>query len=217
MKTLKKLIRSEKNGGEQIKPGILLSAVEADGVFLLYGRGNDKKRRMLGEGETFRSGDGRSFVVRAAGPSDVESVVELWWQLMSEHEFRDPDYWGLLAEPEAKARYQEYLERNLNDPDHVMLVAEVEGKVAGFVHGRPLERPAIFRASGVARVDEVAVDRRFRGVGLGRSMMQSLFGVFQSRGYRTMELMVDAENPPAQALYKSLGFYPRQFHLLKKI
>lgn len=167
--------------------------------------------------QKYLSKNGREILARPAGPADLPAMMEIWWQLMSEHEARDGGYWGLLPEPEARASYREYAEKMLAEEGHVHLVAEMEGQVVGFVHGRPLPRPPIFQTEKVGRVDEVAVRRDFRGLGVGRAMMQTLLAAFHEQGYAFCDLMVDSDNPAAQALYHALGFYPREFHLVKKL
>lgn len=168
------------------------------------------------EGETLMSEEAK-FVVRPAGSDDLEAIVSLWHQLLVEHEARDRGYWALVPEEEARARYREGKAKMLDDPERLHVVAEVEGVVVGFVHALRLERPPLFKLSRVARIDEVAVDIKHRRRGAGRAMMSMMLRLLKERGYEYTDLMVDYNNEGAQALYRGLGYFPRELHLVKKL
>jgi ribosomal protein S18 acetylase RimI-like enzyme len=153
--------------------------------------------------------------VRRARIEDVDEITRIWWQLMSEHQERDERYWDLLPREEAVSRFREWIERCIGDPAHVVLVGEMAGKPAGFVHGAPLERPPVMREPVVGRIMEVAVDKESRGKGLGRNMVLAVLAQFRSLGLSCSDLFVDCGNKAAQSLYHSLGFYPREFHMVR--
>ena len=69
----------------------------------------------------------------------------------------------------------------------------------------------------IGRVATLAVNTRFRRKGLGRKLVKGLESEFRKMGLPAMDLMVDYNNPEAQALYKSEGFYEREFHLVKRL
>ncbi len=54
-------------------------------------------------------------------------------------------------------------------------------------------------------VRQLAVDERFRHLGLGRALLLHAFGEFYRRGARRSGLGVDANNPSATRLYQSAG------------
>jgi len=55
-------------------------------------------------------------------------------------------------------------------------------------------------------IQTIAVAESARGHGLGRTLMLSLIGEARKRGSREVFLEVRADNPPAQRLYRRLGF-----------
>lgn len=57
-----------------------------------------------------------------------------------------------------------------------------------------------------ADVQTIAVTESARRGGLGRVLMSQLIAEARARGAETVFLEVRADNPPAQALYSSLGF-----------
>lgn len=63
--------------------------------------------------------------------------------------------------------------------------------------------------SGVApemEILSVAVDRRRRGAGLGRRLVEAAFGTLAAEGYRTVFLEVEDGNAAALKLYARTGF-----------
>ncbi|TFD04796.1 ribosomal-protein-alanine N-acetyltransferase [Cryobacterium sinapicolor] len=55
-------------------------------------------------------------------------------------------------------------------------------------------------------IQTIAVTEEARGRGLGRTLMLSLITEARKRGVREVFLEVRADNPPAQELYRRLGF-----------
>lgn len=107
------------------------------------------------------------------------------------------------------------------------LVAEVEGVAAGAIVGydggrlhelrRPMEEMLRdfygedFKleeetSAGEFYLDSVAVLPQFRGLGVGQILVGKLRDYAFASGFDKMGLLVDFENPGAEALYTSLGF-----------
>ena len=166
--------------------------------------------------ETHTTKAGQAFTIRAAELKDLDRIGELWWRMMIEHEARDPDFWGLVPEAEAKERFREWIRRRMGEKGVVIRVAEQEGLVAGFIHGADQERPPVFKRGRSGKIEEVAVDPLRRGQGIGKALIKSMLSALSEKGLAGFELMVDSENPAAQRLYAGLGFKPRQLHLVKK-
>jgi len=61
-------------------------------------------------------------------------------------------------------------------------------------------------AGGDCDIQTVAVSPVIRGYGLGRDLLERLLAVGRERGARWCHLEVEADNEPALALYRKLGF-----------
>ncbi|WP_022719695.1 GNAT family N-acetyltransferase [Rhodopseudomonas sp. B29] len=116
--------------------------------------------------------------------------------------------------PEADAEWLSAIARlQAQSPSHAAIYARVVDAIAlptGFV---ALRRDGVIVATayGVVSgdllvVESVVVDAALRGQGLGRRLMQALFGWGLSKGAQAVCLQVVADNTAGRALYASLGF-----------
>ena len=62
--------------------------------------------------------------------------------------------------------------------------------------------------SGDGDIQTIAVSPDMRGQGIGRSLLVALISEARDRGATRIFLEVRADNDPAQALYRNLGFIP---------
>lgn len=107
------------------------------------------------------------------------------------------------------------------------LVGEVNGVAAGAVVGydgallQRLRKPLLDMiaerigevpfiedetAAGEFYVDSLAILPQFRGLGVGRCLLAAMRDNAFAAGFSHVGLLVDVENPRAEALYSSLGF-----------
>ncbi len=83
-------------------------------------------------------------------------------------------------------------------------MAFVAGHPAGFGYWRRYERPT-HRVN--ADIEKVAVNPKFQGRGLGRTVVTALIAAAATHAIETVTLDVRGDNLPAAALYESLGFH----------
>ena len=74
--------------------------------------------------------------------------------------------------------------------------------------GRTVAAGAAAFGHGWASVHGMRTAQACRGQGLAARVLASLAAAALSRGYPRMFLQVEANNPPAQALYRRAGFEP---------
>jgi ribosomal protein S18 acetylase RimI-like enzyme len=67
-----------------------------------------------------------------------------------------------------------------------------------------------------AFVDEIYLEAPQRGRGLGRAALRALMDEARALGVRALHLEVEADNAPAQALYRSEGFAGSERRLLSR-
>lgn len=84
-------------------------------------------------------------------------------------------------------------------PEHHGWVARRDGRPVGWVVGR------VF-SDGRGWVEELAVARDARGLGLGRALLLHCLAELRDRGATTLALGVQGENENAARLYRDVGF-----------
>jgi ribosomal protein S18 acetylase RimI-like enzyme len=84
-------------------------------------------------------------------------------------------------------------------PDHLGWLARDDGRPVGWVAGR------VFN-DGRGWIQQLAVARSARGLGLGRALLLHALAELQARGASTLALGVQAANEHAIGLYRDVGF-----------
>jgi ribosomal protein S18 acetylase RimI-like enzyme len=130
-----------------------------------------------------------------AAHADVADVTRLLV------EFRD---WNEDTGPDERAM-RDSVERLVGDPNtEFLLAAPPEGAAAGVCQLR--FRHSVWTSSEDCWLEDLFVEERLRGHGLGRALVLTAFDRAAARGARRIELDTNERNTGAIALYESLGF-----------
>jgi ribosomal protein S18 acetylase RimI-like enzyme len=141
--------------------------------------------------------------VRPAGPDDIDVVARLLTEF-NEHNGRD---WP----PEATIRAG--VERLMaRDDTEYLLAGDPPAGVAGLRY-----RYGVWWDAEDCNVEDVFVRADARGSGLGRELVSAAIDRARERGCRRLELDTGADNAPAQALYRSLGFFESGIFMRRRI
>ncbi|BBD08211.1 GNAT family N-acetyltransferase [Desulfovibrio ferrophilus] len=130
-------------------------------------------------------------VIRQAGHHDIEQLLPLLGELCA----MEQDF--LFDE----ARQRRGLELLVDDTGSCVLMAELDGQTVGMCTAQIVISTAEGGAS--ALVEDLVVDSRFRGRGLGRRLLGRLRRWTEGQGATRMQLLADRDNAGA------LGFYDR--------
>lgn len=161
--------------------------------------------------------------IRPATCQDAETIAQAVAMAIGDEEalrlYCGEDYLTVLAEI-ARSEATQYSYR-------LALVAEVDGQMAGAIVGYDgaqlytlregtfaILREQIGRVpkiddeseAGECYLDSVAVFPQFRGMAIGRMLVEAFCEKAYSEGHERVGLMVDYGNPQAERLYVSLGF-----------
>ncbi len=90
------------------------------------------------------------------------------------------------------------LESELSNPLALWLVALDDGCVVGYVGAQIVPDEADMM--------NLAVDEKYRRMGIGKALVELLVEKLQARSVRSLTLEVRVSNLPAVALYEGLGF-----------
>lgn len=145
-----------------------------------------------------------SVVIRLAIAEDIETIGQLWEQLVEHHTHLDTR----LPEsvPNGGRRYARRLYDTLRDDYARLLVAVVEGKVVGYVLGMIVDlAPDMFEQETSGFLADIFVAPHSRRTGAGRALVLELARWFRERGVQYYEWHVAARNVEALAFWQSVG------------
>lgn len=164
-----------------------------------------------------------TIITRHATREDAEIIaMAVAMAIGEETALRDycgDDYMAVLAQI-ARSEATQYSWRNA-------VVAEVEGHIAGAVVGYDGAQLYVLREGtfavlrqcvgrvpnivdetepGECYLDSIGVLAEYRGLGVGRALVEAFCARAFADGHDRVGLIVDYENPDAERLYASLGF-----------
>lgn len=116
---------------------------------------------------------------------DIEPVAALEAEIFTESRWTPEQFWSELAQP-----------------TRTYLVVQEQGSDTGGIIGYA----GLFVLGAESDVQTIAVAPAAQGRGVGRMLMGHLIGSAREQGATQMILEVRADNEPAIALYKGLGF-----------
>ena len=147
-------------------------------------------------------------IIRRAVPTDTPALCRLLAQILGVHHKGRPD---LFLD-----RGQKYSASQLRaivvDPDTPVWVAEIEGEVQAycFCQLRRVRSHPILKNHLSLHIDDLCVDHRYRGRGLGTALYREATAFAKAKGCQDVTLQVWACNPEAVAFYEKLGFSPQR-------
>ena len=93
-------------------------------------------------------------------------------------------------------------------------VAQIGGRIVGMCSAQTL----ISKVEGgvVAIVEDLVVQSRLRGNGIGRMLLDAIASWSCVRQLKRLQLLADSENEPALSFYRKNGWKPTQLICLRK-
>lgn len=139
---------------------------------------------------------GATVRVRAVDEGDAEGLVRLYDQLAGDRE---------EAQPAGPADARALVARLRSQPDRWLLVAESGGAVVGTADAVVVDN-LTHGGRPWAVVENVVVDERWRGRGVGHALMDEVVDRARRRGCYKVQLLSRAERADAHRFYEGLGF-----------
>ena len=156
-----------------------------------------------------------NFNIRPFRPSDAEALRQLTVESFSGVTLEEnvEQALGVLHGHDWKWRKARHVDEDIAANAAGIFVAEAEGAVAGYISTR------VDAEAGKGRIPNLAVDRTWRGQGLGRRLIEYALDYFRSQGlaYAVIETM--AQNEIGNHLYRDCGFLEvaRQVHFPRRL
>ena len=141
--------------------------------------------------------------VRQARPEDVDSLLDLWQEMMDYHARLDPRF---LPAADGRQVFRPTVEAWMVDGLWRVLVAVADGQVVGYTIGRIAENPPVLKMQKYGYVTDICVAPAWRRAGAGRKLFSALRAWFRRHRLTVVQLNVAAVNPVSQAFWRAMGF-----------
>jgi ribosomal protein S18 acetylase RimI-like enzyme len=143
-------------------------------------------------------------LIRKATQDDVDSMVNLLEQLFSIEADFIPDM----------GKQKKGLLLMIDNPAACVLVAETDGNISGMLTAQFVISTA--EGKTVAWLEDMVVDKRFRGMGIGSQIMSQMEKQLYQLGISRMQLLADKMNSHALLFYKKQEWNETQLICLRK-
>ena len=147
--------------------------------------------------------------IRNAITNDYGSVIKIISQVQDMHVEWRPDIYKYNDNLITKEEFEKIVENN------TFFVAENENKkIVGVLEiiFRHIESPADVTRD-VIFIDTMAVDEKYRGLGVGHKMFEFLKAMKIEKNMDGIELQVNARNVAAYEMYKKYGFTEKSINM----
>ena len=148
----------------------------------------------------------QEYIIRPAGPRDLEAVNTLLGQVLAVHHASRPD----LFRPVGKKYTDAELLSIFQNPDTPVFVYEREGAVLGYAFCaiQHLGSGALMPLTTLY-LDDLCVLESARGLHIGTALFEYVKAFAKEKGCHNITLHVWEGNPGAKAFYKALGMKPQ--------
>lgn len=146
--------------------------------------------------------------MRVANSRDYEAVTQIMSQVQNMHVEWRPDIYRHNENLLSKEVFDKIIENG------TFFVAESDNVVIGVLEivFRHVESPAHVTRK-VIFIDTMAVDEKYRGMGVGHKMFDFIKQMKQEKNMDGIELQVNAKNNSAYEMYKKCGFTEKSINM----
>lgn len=141
-------------------------------------------------------------------PSDAPGILAFMPELY------ESNFPGFIADSDFLARKRAQLREAARDPGQAVLVSVDEKGICGFIW---LVIEVEYSGRRRGEIAAIHVDRRARGAGVGRTLMDEGMALLRTYGCETVHLMVTSTNEAAVSLYESMGFEVTRYQMEKPL
>lgn len=147
-------------------------------------------------------------VIRKANVEDYAAVELIMKQVQELHVGWRPDTYKSVEVVLLKDEFIQAIE------EECFFVATIEEKVVGVLEivYRHVEFPHQVTRDFIY-IDTMAVDEKYRGMGVGHSFFEFLKILKKDKGMKSIELQVNARNEAARKMYEKCGFTPKSINM----
>lgn len=150
--------------------------------------------------------------IRKIKISDYNDVNKLMQQLHSLHVENRPDLYVEIEHPYSISEFKKIVENK----DIISVLAEDDGEILGVAIVTIRNKSGMVKKK-IAYMDDLCVDERFRGQGVGKELFSFVSNMAKKKGAERLDLMVWSFNEKALIFYEELGMKTQRYIFEKEL
>lgn len=154
-----------------------------------------------------KNNNNEKVIIRNAVESDIPSLREIAAESFRHDRFHMDKKLNFEKSDEL---YSNWIENSFNN-NRKIFVAIVGDEVAGFNTCKPDNNTSSLLNNKTALIDLIAVSSKFRGMGIGKRLVEESIHYYKENGYTDFTVGTQIINYPAIKLYHSQGFKVHSF------
>lgn len=143
---------------------------------------------------------------------DYNNIDKLMQQVHDLHVENRPDLYKDLEHPISKSEFEKLIENN----DVISVLAEDKESVLGLCIVSIKNKSGMLDKK-IAYMDDLCVDERFRGRGIGKLLFSYVTNIAKEKGAERLDLMVWSFNNNALNFYNEIGMKAQRYILEKEL
>ena len=140
--------------------------------------------------------------IRRARLEDANAIVELWMEMMGEHEQFEPN---VNLAPDADKAYLHYASHHILHDDSIVVVAERNKRVVGYCLAFVTKNLPMFLPEYYGYLSDVTVQARMQQKGVGQSLFKRVTEWLRARGIANLQLQVYHRNELGRKFWDKVG------------
>ena len=150
--------------------------------------------------------------IRLAIESDVESLVDLWIELMDYHVAFSTQF---LINKNKRAAIESFILEKLGKKLSRIYVMEVDNTIVAMLLARIDLRPEMFIHPKSGYIAETIVTKLHRGKNIGNELADTAHAWFDEEGVSCSELQVSIANTEGITFWKSKGYETQSLRMIR--
>ena len=144
-------------------------------------------------------------MLKKAQATDKAIWIKLNREFM-EFEIQDDNLWNHIDKAKDE-ELGEVFDEALETPELITIfMIEDRGKIVGFANLMTIY--SVWSEGRALIIDDLYIDTRSCGRGLGRQTMKEIENYARSHGYKRLQFQSEETNPQAKAFYTKIGYTP---------
>lgn len=141
--------------------------------------------------------------IRRARLPDVQPIVDLWMEMMRDHERFEPHVNLAPAAPDA---YHQYTSHHILQSSSIVYVAEKRGRIIGYCLAYRTKNLPMFLPEYYGYLSDICIKEGEQNQGIGSALLKRVTDWFRQSGLKNVQLQVYHRNKAGTEFWKKAGY-----------